>query len=284
MHSMSIPSVSTILVDDLPKESAFDLLKFLLLASTKIRARYEGFTTSYLLINLNYSRSVSSRNRPAIYSSSTEKWRVAGLTIIVKSSLIEILCLILIYSSFPEIQTLTLTFESDFILDVKTHGVRLLVSGTLVSLKYPQLLIEQKLEYYGMLPALRSVIHLCRPSISSKKPITMKIWPPSFREVVNCPAYSLDFVSSGPVLKVVLVDGSTRIPKIQALVSKDFGGPAILTGQTSTQNKDLLLLDVALSLGVVMQGDVFGMNLLLGEFPAIRIPMPPKSQVFEEEV
>jgi molecular chaperone DnaK (HSP70) len=34
---------------------------------------------------------------------------------------------------------------------------------------------------------------------------------------------------------------------------------AVLTGQTSDQTKDLLLLDVApLSLGVAMQGDVFG--------------------------
>ncbi|KAF7304674.1 hypothetical protein MKEN_01181500 [Mycena kentingensis (nom. inval.)] len=78
---------------------------------------------------------------------------------------------------------------------------------------------------------------------------------------------------------IVLVGGSTRIPKIQALVSEYFGGrqlnksinpdeavaygatvqAAILTGQTSDQTKDLLLLDVApLSLGVAMQGDVFG--------------------------
>jgi heat shock protein 1/8 len=78
---------------------------------------------------------------------------------------------------------------------------------------------------------------------------------------------------------IVLVGGSTRIPKIQSLVSEYFGGrqlnkyinpdeavaygaavqAAILTGQTSDQTKDLLLLDVApLSLGVAMQGDVFG--------------------------
>lgn len=78
---------------------------------------------------------------------------------------------------------------------------------------------------------------------------------------------------------IVLVGGSTRIPKIQALVSEYFGGrqlnksinpdeavaygaavqAAVLTGQTSDQTKDLLLLDVApLSLGVAMQGDVFG--------------------------
>ncbi|KAF8892573.1 putative SSB2-heat shock protein of HSP70 family, cytosolic [Infundibulicybe gibba] len=78
---------------------------------------------------------------------------------------------------------------------------------------------------------------------------------------------------------IVLVGGSTRIPKVQALVSEYFGGrqlnksinpdeavaygaavqAAVLTGQTSEQTKDLLLLDVApLSLGVAMQGDVFG--------------------------
>jgi heat shock protein 1/8 len=63
---------------------------------------------------------------------------------------------------------------------------------------------------------------------------------------------------------IVLVGGSTRIPKIQSLVSEFFGGrqlnksinpdeavaygaavqAAVLTGQTSERTADLLLLDV----------------------------------------
>jgi L1 cell adhesion molecule like protein len=89
-------------------------------------------------------------------------------------------------------------------------------------------------------------------------------------------------IPASKVEDIVLVGGSTRIPKIQSLVSEYFGGrqlnksinpdeavaygaavqAAVLTNQTSDKTADLLLLDVApLSLGVAMQGDVFGVVL-----------------------